>query len=202
MAHKRPAAPRCTRGRWRPQPNKASASHPFAAATGAQETVAVSQELAPAVHGDARRWPLGVQTSNSLDPTGRDERCNFGRWIGDEQGGLRLQEPEPFPRRSESIVNRSYAEGLFCSFEQFGIRDGLSATEQPCCSGRSLDLRYEYRTVGGRLSSRKDRRPLLRWQVRNRPGARQKNSPAELDDVGDEVFNPRPIKAAGHFAQH
>src|SRR5262245_15388002 len=37
MAHKRPAAPRCTRGRWRPQPNKASASQPFAAARSAQQ---------------------------------------------------------------------------------------------------------------------------------------------------------------------
>src|SRR5262249_45544620 len=116
-------------------------------ATGAQETVAVSQELAPAVHGDARRWSLGVQTSNPLDPTGRDDRCNFGRWIGDERGGLRLQEPEPFPRRSESTVNRSYAEGLFCSFEQLGLADALIAAQQPCCSGRSLKLRYKYRTL-------------------------------------------------------
>src|SRR5215468_5979481 len=37
MAHKRPAAPRCTRGRWRPQPNKPRASHPFAAARSAQQ---------------------------------------------------------------------------------------------------------------------------------------------------------------------
>src|SRR5215470_3453002 len=90
--------------------------------------------------------------ANPLLPTGRDARRNFGRWVRDERGGLRLQQPEPSTRRSESTVNRSYTERLFCSFEQFGIRDGLSATEQPCCSGRSLELRYEYRTVGELLS--------------------------------------------------
>jgi hypothetical protein len=37
-----------------------------------------------------------------------------------------------FTRRAESVANRSYIEGLFCSFEQLSICDGLSATEQAC----------------------------------------------------------------------
>jgi hypothetical protein len=36
MAHNRPALPRCTRGRWRQQPNKVTASQPSAAARAAQ----------------------------------------------------------------------------------------------------------------------------------------------------------------------
>jgi hypothetical protein len=89
--------------------------------------------------------------ANALDPTGRDARCRPGWWL-DDRGGLLLQLPEPFTRRSESVANRSYAEGLFCSFEQFHICDGLIAAEQPCCSGRGLEFRYEYRTIGESLS--------------------------------------------------
>src|SRR5215831_4410580 len=67
--------------------------------------------------------------------------------VGRRRAGGRLQQPEPFPRRSESTVNRSYTERFFCSFEQLGLADALIAAEQPCCSGRSLKLRYKYRTL-------------------------------------------------------
>jgi hypothetical protein len=51
-----------------------------------------------------------------------------------------------------SAMPTTYAEGLFCSFEQFRIADALTAAEQPCRSGRSLEFRYEYRTLGEPLS--------------------------------------------------
>src|SRR5215831_9994583 len=128
-------------------------------ATGAQELVAVSQELAPAVQGDVSWWAIVAETGNTVDPTGGDARCNFRRWGGDERSGLLLQPPEPLAIRSESVANRLDAEGLFCSFERFRMGDALTVAEQPCVSGRSLELRYKYATLGEPLLQELFREP-------------------------------------------
>jgi hypothetical protein len=38
----------------------------------------------PTVRGDVRWWATLAETANAVDPTGRDARCRFGRWLGDE----------------------------------------------------------------------------------------------------------------------
>jgi hypothetical protein len=53
---------------------------------GGQELGAVSDELTPTMRGDVRWWATLAEAANTLDPTGRDARCNFGRWLGDERG--------------------------------------------------------------------------------------------------------------------
>jgi hypothetical protein len=51
------------------------------------------------------------------------------------------------------------AEGLFCSIERFGMCDALTVAEQPCGSGRSLELRYKYATLGEPLLQELFREP-------------------------------------------
>src|SRR5262249_10583296 len=115
----------------------------FCPTTGGQELGAVRHELPPTVRRDVRWCAALAEMADALDPTGGNARCTFGGLFDFERGGLLLQEPKPFTRRSEPIANRSYTERLFCFFEHFRICDGLSATEQPRCACRSIELRYE-----------------------------------------------------------
>jgi hypothetical protein len=127
--------------------------------TCAQELGAVSHELMPTVRGNVGWWPTLAEPANTLDPTGGNARCTFGRLLDCERAGLLLQVPEPFTRRSESTVNRSHTQRLFCSFERFGMCDALTVAEQPCGSGRSLELRYKYATLGEPLLQELFRKP-------------------------------------------
>jgi hypothetical protein len=113
------------------------------------------------MRGDVRWGATLAETCNTVDPAGRDARCNFARWLDDErQGGLLLQQPEPFARRSESVANRSYAEELFCSFERFrllpfGERNATNRTIEldRFFPRDQLDPRYFNAPYGGRIGS-------------------------------------------------
>src|ERR1700681_3054677 len=130
--------------------------------TPGQEIVAVAQKLAPSVRWDVGEWAMVVEARDPVDPTGRNATCShIGRyffWIKTfridvlDRYGLRdgrsrppFQPPEPFTCIPKSVPNRSYAKGLFDSFEHLRMGDALTSAEQPYRSGHHLESHLRHR---------------------------------------------------------
>jgi hypothetical protein len=150
MAQNRPTVPGRSRGRWRQQPNKATASQPNAAARSAHSpgeaknlvrSVKNWRQRCGGMSGGGRRWLRRATPSIQLE--GMRGATSGGGSATSGTGCLSNSQ-----NHSPADPNRLYTEGLFCSFERFRMGDVPTAAEQPCRSGRSLKLRHKDRALG------------------------------------------------------